>query len=204
MKKILSFVLAAMLLVTFAGRDALGALQSLLDSTEPSTGVRTTITEEEFLAAMEINNFSANATNPNLSNSGSAKTNGSIMYQYEYRNNEDGTSELEFYFATINNIQYQIRKEASGYVAYEYAGTFKTYKLGDLFGFSSYRSYTYNKETKSYTYESNGYVMTLCFENGTIKTATYTDPSSMTYSFFDIGTTIVELPEFTYATTNNQ
>ncbi len=172
--------------------------------------VRTTVTEEEFLAAMECNNFSASGANYDSSNTGFAKTNGSVIYQYEYKNsivrpNNDasGTSEKDekdFYFATIDNVQYQIVKEESGYVAYEYTGKFAAPKLGDIFGAVSFSDYVYVEDAKAYMHVTSDCVLTLGFENGVIKAARYTESSSMTYDLFDFGTTVVELPEFIYAT----
>ena len=176
--------------------------------------VRTTVTEEEFLAAMACNNFSASGDNYQGTHTGFAKTNGSVIYQYEYKynillpNNDASDtpkeSETDFYFATIDNVQYKIVREADGYVAYKYDGTFEVPKLGDIFGMVSFSDYIYVEDARAYMYVTSNCIFTLGFENGVIKSARYTDSSSMTYDLFDFGTTVVELPEFTYAPTDSQ
>ena len=176
--------------------------------------VRTTVTEEEFLAAMACNNFSASGDNYQGTHTGFAKTNGSVIYQYEHKYNillpDNGASdtpkesETDFYFATIDNVQYKIVREADSYVAYKYDGTFEVPKLGDIFGTVSFSDYIYVEDARAYMYVTRNCIFTLGFENGVIKSARYTDSSSMTYDLFDFGTTVVELPEFTYAPTDSQ
>ena len=211
MKKLLSVVLLAVMLLgtfTLTGCDAtLASLHNiivLLTPTEAGPAV-TTITEAEWLAAMECSNFSATGEvcddAGNSVSTGRAATNSTVMYQYQ----QADTSEKEFYFATIDDVQYQICKEESGYVAYKYDGGYNTPTVGDMFPNISYSDLVYSEETKSYKYETENAIVEVSFENGNIKNLTYTQISAnTTYNLFDFGTTVVELPEYTFASTDSQ
>ena len=205
MKKHLSLILAAiMLLATLSGCDiAKQAFHDYMNSVTSGKTVRTTVTEEEFLAAIASNNFTYTAGDDTQEIH--YKISDSALYGKQTRTVADVTDEYESYVVLIDDVYYALRKTQSGYVAYPQSGTFNAPKLSQLIGDIAYSDLVYNEETKIYTYsvEDESVGMEFSFENGILKSV-HLESQDAKGDVYDIGTTVVELPEFTYAPTDSQ
>lgn len=215
MKKIILVTLVAILLFsTFAGCDALlENLQNLpvptnpTNPTDPTGAVRTTVTEEEWLAAMDSGNFTVDMA----ASLGAQSTTQHIEYTESSRyQNQTGTPvNGEFYYTQIDGLTYEIIKEGAGYVAREVAGDLIGAKLGDISNLRDiYSDLVYDETTNSYKCNyTDDYNQTFdfafYFNNGSIQTVkmtvTRSDSLVITYDFYDFGTTTIELPEYTMA-----
>ena len=216
MKKLLSVVLlAVMLLGTFplTGCDAtLASLHNiivLLTPTEAGPAV-TTITKEDWDAAMEGCNFTTDAVNGDLKMH--AEFTDTVIYQ-TVNNTASNEAAQEGYMAIIDGVGYSINDSGDGYVAREASFTRQTFgqavssmsEISDLN--EIYDSLTYNSEDKSYHYENENFSMDIRFENGSIVTAhavIISQSPQIVYDFCDFGTTVVELPGYTFASTDSQ
>ena len=212
MKKFLSLSLAAiMLLVTFAGCDA---LTGMLNPTEPT---RTTITEEEWLAALDCCNYTVSGSATYYEGGKQletdtiyAKVTGSSFYRYQTSGVGLNKTEKKDYYIIIDNVNYQLVETSSGYVANQVSAGYANEKFGDVFGANAdklaiFACLTYNPDTKSYTGQyiadvSITYTITATFADGQIKSADIRRTSGtleITYNCHSFGTTVVTLPQYT-------
>lgn len=192
--------------------------------------IRTTATAEEWLAAMELANYSAisqtiSADNIQRAQSTIGVTSSTITndltggtytinrkYQYERILSENDISESRFYFTShfVNgelSSQYQIREEGDGYVAYPYNEKLEYHTLGDLFGDIAYSDLVYNEKTMSYKYETEEFTFEIGFEDGSVVGIIHTLRSEGTTTvsrFLDVGETSFRVPDYTYAPTDSQ
>lgn len=218
MKKLLSLSLAAiMLLVTFSGCDALSTLQNLLDPTEPA---RTTVTEEEWLAALDCSNYTVNGSASYSNANGEkletdtiyAKVTGHSFYRHQTSGIGTNKTEKKDYYIIIDNVNYQLVETESGYVANQVNAGYANEKFGDVFGASAdmhaiFACLTYNAEAKNYTgkYITDGnitYTIVVTFVDGQITSADIQRKSGtleITYNVYSFGSTVVDLPEYTVA-----
>ncbi len=218
MKKLFSLMLVAMmLLTTLTGCNVLVTLQNLLDPTVPSatspttdtsTASSTTVTREEFLAAMECTNFTSSAANTTQQQFW--KCTETAMHFTDLVNQ---VVQYEAYFGTVDNEKYLISKNGDKYIAIKQ--DYPTIIFGDyivsLWEFEDcnavFDSLVYDEANKSYKCEHEKLTMDIRFENGKIKSvhAVMTLTSSVvTYDFYDFGTTVIELPEYTLASADSQ
>lgn len=197
---------------------------------DKNESIRTTATAEEWLAAMELANYSSisqtiSADNIQRAQSTIGVANSTItndltgstytsnrMYQYERILSESDISESRFYFTSsfVNgelSSQYQIREEGDGYVAYPYNEKLEYPTLGDLFGDIAYSDLVYNEKTMSYKYETEEFTFEIGFEDGSVVGIIHTLRSEGTTTvsrFLDVGETSFRVPDYTYAPTDSQ
>lgn len=209
MKKHLSLILAAiMLLATLSGCDiAKQAFHDYMNSVTSGKTVRTTVTEEEFLAAMASTSFTADiiTTGDDSPLEVHYKISDSALYVKQTQTVADVTDEHETYVVLIDDVYFALRKTQSGYVAYPQSSTLNVPKLSQLIGEFAYSDLVYNETSKSYKYsvgDKFGYTE-FFFENGILKSV-HVESQNMERDVYNVGTTVVELPEFTYAPTDSQ
>ena len=206
MKKIILVTLVAILLLfAFAGCDAL--LENLQNLPDPTGAVRTTVTEEEWLAAMDSGNFTVDMA----ASLGAQSTTQHIEYTESSRyQNQTGTPvNGEFYYTQIDGLTYEIIKEGAGYVAREVAGDLIGAKLGDISNLRDiYSDLVYDETTNSYKCnytddDNQTFDFVFYFNDGSIQTVkmtvTRSDSLVITYDVHSFGTTTIELPEYTMA-----
>ena len=212
MKRIISVtLLVVLMLFAFAGCDGVeDILQNFINSTNPTGSVHTTITEAEWLAAMDSGNFTVDIA----ASLGAQSTTQHIEYteSSRYQNQTGSPMDGEFYYTQIDDLTYEITKQDVGYVAREVAGGLVGGKLGDISNLrDAYSNLVYDEATSSYKYNyTDDYDQTFdiafYFNNGSIQTVkmsvTRSDSVVVTYDFYDFGTTVIELPEYTFETEN--
>ena len=210
MKKLLPLMLVAiMLLTTLAGCDVLGTLQSLLDpaATEtPTEPVITTVTKDEFLAAMEALNYTCDATDGTTAKA-FVKSTDTDLHQ---KITEIPSEQIRFdvYYTTIDGELYGIvRVEDGTYLAgtndvvmpdRRFGPTFFSAIPGGIFDdFGTlFDSLIYDDASKCYHFESSPLSVSISFENGKVTSASVSYEQEA-YNFYDFGTTVIELPEYT-------
>ena len=136
MKKIISVTLLVVLMLSaFAGCDAVeDILQKLpvpTNPTNPADAARTTVTEEEWLAAMESDNYTVDVVSTNGEQS--ATENMKFTESSRYHHNQQNGFVNEAYYAKIDNTTYFIKKEGDGFVAREISNVEVGVKLGDVY-----------------------------------------------------------------------
>lgn len=180
--------------------------------------VRTTITKEEWLSAINSTNFSMVGNNYN--------SNGDvIMIQsmyfsetaalvYSWAEIGDTLTENAQYTAIIDGVGYTITKEDSGYVGVAADTTVEKLEIKLCQANASvvdswenlYDTFVYDEESKTYkancTYSGNEATFEAFFEDGKvikfeIKFVKYGNNCTVTYSNF--GNTVIEIPEFVLA-----
>ncbi len=218
MRKFLFYILAAMMLLsTLTGCD-------LFDQ-NPNTTVRTTATEEEFLAALDVTNYSVTGTASYCKDTGekvetntiSAKVTGISCYRHQTSGFGADKTEKTDYYTIIDNVNYQITRTESGFVARQVTSGYADEGFGDVFGSDAdphaiYSSLTYHEQSKSYKGEykpddDSTYVITIAFADGKMTGANITHKSGaleISYSFYNFGATVVTLPEYTFAPNDSQ
>lgn len=162
-----------------------------------NTEVRTTVTEEEWNANMEQTNFTVSM----------ARTVGTetlkAIYCFTDTNKSYEMSEpielkQKFYFTIQDGVEYQVVENEDG----SWSGSqcnLVTESLGKLSGFNTtYSSWVYDAEKKAYSFEDDdGNIHWCYFEDGIIaKYETEEAEVSLVLIFSNIGTTVVEVPEF--------
>ena len=218
MKKILSLTLVAvmllstMLLTSCNIADLLGSFgsqdltttpaettpaETTPEETTPAEPPRYTITQEEWVAAINSSNFTFTGI------VGNEEDGQEIVYVVTEDSAEiklDGT--LAMYYIQLNNKFYTISKldETTGWVAVETEmGRWIT--VCDVIGvdenvFVEYLKY--NEASKSYVYEEDGNKAEFYFENGKLIKGTITNTElSSSITIENAGTTTVTLPEYT-------
>ena len=205
MKKIFSFALVVLMLLatlTLTGCDAvLQNLQNLPIPTNPDYSVRTTVTEEEWLAAMEMSNYilkvqqeQDGATYSQLMTFGN-----DIFYQCS----SVGNTSTEIYLVKINDVNYQLMRKGFGFIAEETSAQLPVQKLGSYLDRSPneiYADLAYDEVTKSYKYEYTNTKYTFCFEEGvldSLQIITASTSATTTLDFYNIGGAFIEPPAYT-------
>lgn len=196
MKKILTFIiLAAILLSALSlascqilkiqiepGDDLKGIINGLFNKETPEE-IRYTITQEEWNANIYMRNFTMVAGR------------GTYFKQTEQAVEVEGRLMVR-----KNGVDYLLEKDGFqwyGTPSDEFPVTYTLYERFEMeFKFSDL---VYNEEYHSYDlilYEDE--IMSFAFENGVLVSITIIfDYESMTIGFKDIGTTVIDIPEFT-------
>jgi hypothetical protein len=219
MKKLFALLLMLACCISFASCSFITNNNN--DGEEP-VEVRHTITIDEWREAGKINNFSL-LFNDSIGAGISKHANGYIGEEFFYKNGSK--SDLRFY-ANIDGVAYDIQKTDEGYVASKAEeselGTSLpfdiAYLLTEAFGVSwgtiydnliyveeckIYRAYV---ETQSMIERAEAVEIEVECENGGIKKMTVRnigrdtrEPLPFSVTFYNFGTTVVELPDFTFA-----
>ncbi len=160
-----------------------------------NTEVRTTVTEEEWNANMEQTNFtvSIDAT--------------TTEYKYMYCITDTNTrvefsepTEFTQYFAIQDGVKYYVVENEDGsWSGAQYDFALVEVSIGDTVGINTtYSSWVYDAEKKAYSFEDDdGTIHWFYFEDGIIaKYETGEADASLVAIFSNIGTTVVEVPEF--------
>lgn len=210
MKKIVIALFAAVLIITFTSCD--NAIESMLNNfyADPTIApMRHTITEQEWLIARESVNYTFRTALQDDEQS-------SILYRkfagsFSYQSVQNDGQTDDTYFVVIDNIVYQIRKEDTGFVARNAYSESVERKLGEQIDAISspvdYSSLLYDEEAKVYRFgctdkDGQPYNFTFYFENGKVQSVKLISNQLygvITCHMYDFGTTIVELPEFKFA-----
>ncbi len=212
MKKLLSLVLVTFLLFsTFAGCDA------FLDRFQKSA--RTTVTEEEWLSAFNSINYSITGSAQRTNTSGNkivtnrleAKVTGFSCYRYQTSGVGANKTEKTDYYVVVDNAYYHISNTQAGYIAQAVTNGYADEKFGEVFGsvdaLTIFNCLTHTAETGSYkgkyqASEDTTYTIDIAFADGKIVSAHILCKSGnleISYDFYDFGTTVVDLPEYTIA-----
>ena len=203
MKKLLSLlIVAVMLLSTLTACDletAKGYLVNFLEqfttTAKEDKVVRTTVTEEEYMNAFKVNNFTVKADTGEegvyLVVDGSK-----IIYQISM--GESGMSlkcDLEKH-VIISSTSAGDLAYLSEDVASEEEVTLANMGLLESY---AYETLTYNEERKSYTYSDEYEIVEFFFEDGTLAKVVMSTPDDNTVQgeVYDIGTSVVEIGEYT-------
>ncbi len=213
MKKILTFLLVLFYCISLAscspGTNNNGSDNDANTGTEEPTGIRTTVTKDEWKRIGESDNFSLSAIE-------------GVILKYAdgcmESNNEDGSTG---YYATIDGVTYIIEKTDEKYVASrpDEEDPFLRTDLAGILSLSYnlswndvYDKLIYIEESKTYRtviqISSSDEVVDIeveC-ENGNIKKMRIyivgretNEPLSFPVTFYDFGTTVVAIPEYTFA-----
>lgn len=213
MKKLSCFPIVILLLFVFTGCDSLmGFLPNFGES------VRTTVTEEEWLSALNSTNYTVMGSARQKTTDGSkvetntitAKVTGTSCYRHQTKGTGSNKMEKKDYYTVIDSVNYHIYQTESGYVARIVTSGYADEKFGNVFSADAlaiFNSLTHNAETKSYkgryqTSEGDTYIIDIAFADGKVTTAhilCQSDDLEITYDFYDFGTTVVDLPEYTIA-----
>ena len=175
------------------------------DKKDEEATVRTTVTPEEWSAAFAMTNFTINATleMKGLDNEGNEKTMSSTGYLKcapPIHEEKSPFSDSVSYFTTIDGNSYKIQLDGDGFVAYPDNGTHDFTFGGDM----PMEDFSYDAEKGAYCQTTDSGYAEIYFENGVIKKMCGTSGSIdsilsiFTYEFTDIGTTEIELPEYTF------
>jgi hypothetical protein len=224
MKKILTIALTAVMLLSmllFTSCDANsftemggGTSDSAITPTEttptettpeeptPPAPKRYTITEAEWEAILNSTNYTWKAaTDSTYKEEYFVRDN--VVCVIEKHNDVSKTSYIENKNGTIYEIIDPDNN--SQWVAFEYKNTFwDNTCLGVLTGLNDsgfFEIVQYNEATKSYIYEEDSSKVEFCFEDGKLVKGSLTDSSNPYFLWVieNVGTTVVTLPEYTFA-----
>lgn len=210
MKKLLSLTLVMLMLIT---STMLTSCDAILDMIFPKESIVRTVTEEEWYASLEITNFEVivDINHTTWVQKGNLKftDNGSHVKYIS-----DGT-EIENMTVCQNGVWYSIEKKGDTYVGVEsrdYTYTLGEYLEGVLV-IPGYSEFTFDEARGAYVkgeYSEYGtQEMLMHFENGVLTKfeilANGIDPNGnevsgyMTFEIVNVGTTVIDIPEFTVA-----
>lgn len=192
--------------------------------------VRTTITLEEWLMAMDSVNFSAEIVQKEVTVEGAEQTltevvtmnTDTAVYLFEKGFTADSLYEYLYYEALIDGKVYLIHNRDGKYLAnIDEKNTEVADKFGGVFGSDAdftdlFESLTYDEETKSYKGEYEigtiNHILDFAFEDGKVVSAKIIMErlsldeqiiQRIICNCHDFGTTVVELPEFTIVEDEN-
>lgn len=157
-----------------------------------NTEVRTTVTEEEWNANMEQTNFTVSIDATTMK----------CIYCFTDTNTRVEFSEpTEFtqYFAIQDGVEYYVVENEDGsWSGAQVDSDLFAASIGDAFGVNTtYSSWVYDAEKKAYSFEDDdGTIHWLYFEDGIIVKYKEEDEAPLVAIFSNIGTTVVEVPEF--------
>lgn len=167
--------------------------------------VRTTVTAEEWMAHVEATNYTANITLEIKQTDAAGMENvttstGYIKSAYPTILKKDVSTGRISYNTTVEDVKYRIDYENDKYMAYP-DDTDVQFTIGMN---KSFEELTYSEEKAAYLYvtEASGSETLIYFEDGVMTKAVATSTNSsgaeatMTIVFTDIGTTVVDLPEY--------
>lgn len=174
-----------------------------------------TVTKEEWVEAMSVNNYSIDITsnsaigNPKSRTIQKMKSTESCEYilvdMIDLSSAHSSAAFMEYYYANIDGITHKIEKVIGGFEAKpeEYAiGKTLGEKLGGETEVADlYDQLTWDDESNCYKLTVNTTVYSISFESGKIKSLTATSVSpdgvaSATMNFHSFGTTSIELPDY--------
>jgi uncharacterized lipoprotein YehR (DUF1307 family) len=202
MKKLLSLlIVAVMLLSTLTACDletAKGYLVNVLEqfttTAKEDKVVRTTVTEEEYVNAFKVNNFTVKA---GTGEEGVYMVVDGSKIIYQISMGESGISikcDLEKHViissTSTGDLAYFSEDVASeGEVTLENVGLLESY---------AYETLTYNEERKSYTYSDEDEILEFFFEDGALAKVVMSNPNDTAVQgeVYDVGTSVVELGEY--------
>ena len=203
MKKLLSLTLVAVMLCTtlmLTSCEAVMKLAQLYYIMDMESNIRYTVTEEEWNDTINLENYTTTCI---------TNITGKEVSTY-YKFTKDGchlnSDEEEKFYVFKEDACYFLKQSGEELVA-SWVGYAKTYKilpfwLSDL----SLNDFTYNESKHAYvlTEVSNGFEsnIEIRFENGVIfdMNITIADESEtifQNYTFYSVGTTTVEFPQYT-------
>ena len=206
MKKFLSLTLVAVMLCTTLMLTSCDAVMELLQQYIPGleSDVRTTVTEAEWNAALNMENYTAESK---------------ITYDGEtsistYKFTKDGyylkSDYVENIYVFKGDACYLLQEDANGMVA-TWAGDVESHSIMKQFvAGAEFSDLKYDESKKAYILEENESmgeqtlygIMELRFENGvlvnlTITIANGSDKLVMEYVISNVGTTVVNVPKYT-------
>ena len=207
MKKFLSLMLVALMFLSTLALTSCN-IESILKEYLPFLVKEPvyTVTKEEWDSNIAMDNFSINVV--------SIAANGSEHYSFYYASNN--VSKSVSGSGDEKNVFYYVLEDDVTYTIMEYRGKTSVSKnsflfdlslkglLGDWFDFEDFE---YNEEEKCYVccnelLVNPNFEFKIYFENGVIKSI-YINTSNehykqiVTYNICNIGTTVIEVPEFT-------
>ena len=195
MKKILSLTLVAMMLLSTLMLTSCDAVMELLQQYIPGldSGVRYTVTEEEWNAAIKMENYTVTSKNED----------GTVDV---YKFSKDGyISDTEYGKRTYvfkDGNAYYLNQVGDSWVADSFGIDARTHTPLMLLDGVSFANLTYNEASKAYTYTEDFATLEVYFENGVmVKFAMIMDAGEKTLTFeyviSDVGTTVVNIPKYT-------
>lgn len=198
MKRILSLILVAIMMLTTMSLTSCEMLKGFIDGFVGELTTRTTITEEEWNKIEDISNFTLEMnTNP-------GKYIIEVSEDFLRLERSDGANYHVNMAYDLKN-GYLLSETAVGWLAYEGLGVapsedeLKIFEIGFL-DKVEFSALTYNEETKIYTYQSEDAIYEFRFENGALLSidARGVDPEDTAYvKVYNVGTTVVEISEYT-------
>ena len=222
MKKIIALMLVAVIMVmTLTSCDLIDKLLG-----KDSGETRYTITAEEWDSLNSITNYtcrnvgsntmSFNGDSTTYSSDNTIKVTESSYYQKNIGTNYDGEYTTETYHAIKDGVEYSLSKQEDGTYIGLVSQYNNIYSLGEYIDCSvAFEELTYDEATHAYTFTENQDGMELqynfYFENGTLvkivgigsgempmgEGISYHMEIEATMTISNIGTTVVEVPEFT-------
>ena len=174
-----------------------------IDPSKADSSVRTTITDEDLLNFIDNPNFTVTAAiGEPLSGEVATiiiKANANAI---ELNVSQFGMDESQ-YFAIVDGILYSIERYGSGHLATSMGDVDSILaQLGPIEDVSIVDYLVYDEEGRYYTLDIDGTKFYLFFEDGNLVKAIYMMDSyagtlEITFVVTDIGTTVVEIPEYT-------
>lgn len=222
MKKIIALMLVAVMMVM--ALTSCDLIDKLLGKDSGET--RYTITAEEWDSLNNITNYtcrnvgsntmSINGDSATYSSENTVKVTESSYYQNIIGTNYDGEYTREEYHAIKDGVEYSLSKQEDGTYIGLVSQYNNIYSLGKYIGCSAaFEDLTYDEATHAYTVTENQDGVELqysfYFENGTLvklvgigsgempvgEGISYHIEVEATMTISDIGTTVIEVPEFT-------
>lgn len=236
MKKILTLLLALSMIIAIASLSSCEIIEQYVpgldlgvntdgegneetDNKTDAPEIRTTVTKDEWLGAMNCTNFSYEAHNYNKEGkpqmSYKQQYSQTAMYMYSLVAIPGAEDESAQYSAIIDGIGYNITKDENGFVGVNLGATDAVIEIPlskvmvpDVCESweTLFDSLTYNEETKTYTgnctYSGNEATLEASFADGKVVKLEFKFVklgSNCIATYYDFGTTVVEIPEFTVA-----
>lgn len=165
---------------------------------DEQNGVRTTITREEWVALNNVTNYTCRIYSSAMEIAVWAGDD-AIQIHYSYNFDEYMETVVIYEYATGNTLM----ETATGWIGYENLGDVEPedYPLNLVIPFTEkmYDELVYDESDKSYVWSMGGESIKFYFEDGELVDTKViaTDSSDLGIEIKNIGTTVVEIPEYT-------
>ena len=195
MKKLLSLVLVMIMLITaLTSCELLNQLFPTDD--KPVETIKRTVTEEEWNANLEMSNFEI-SNESNLPATYYLDVSGKVTENAVYLVTGNGP---DLFAVCKDGIWYQLQKAEEEYSAtnVDYSGI----KLKDIMNLGAYADYSYDEQKGAYVMTEAESSIEVYFENGNIarvevNTTDECETYYIKYYLKNVGTTVIDIPEFT-------
>ena len=198
MKKLLSFTLVAVMLLSTLMLSSCDFLTNIFNPSSNQDAGRTTITEMEWLNAFNVTNYTMNVqmNGESIITVIAADTKGYINYSGSLNAYIDG--EKQIYVMEYDGVYYGVMPEGSSLDGLNFA--LSEVNFGLLPEIDNFSDLNYNADAKVYTYKDDSMLMELAFLDGKLVSINAVSVNSSYYDIKlevkNIGTTTLEIPEY--------